>query len=223
MKVNRWFLVILALLLADWRVVAQSLTDEAEQRARDLLRETVKQRETPKPAPIYTSNPAPPPAVPEGRELAPTGKAKRPLNYAELEQAYLSGKISARQFQKSLETGTQEPAPIITSQTPAKVVRQETPQPGTMTPTPKPAAAPKPEVKAEDASASPLNDVEKKMDELLRLKAARDQAAANAAAASTNSAPKTKRERMDALLKLYINGKVSEADYKAKRDKLITE
>jgi len=66
------------------------------------------------------------------------------------------------------------------------------------------------------------------MDELLRLKAAREQAAlTNALAASaTNSAaaaPKTKRQRLDELLKLYIENKIPEAEYNEKRSKIIAE
>ncbi len=63
------------------------------------------------------------------------------------------------------------------------------------------------------------------MDELLRLKAARENTnLPNAATNNANApAPKTKRERLDALLKLYIDGKLSDAEYKEKRAKLISE
>jgi hypothetical protein len=69
-----------------------------------------------------------------------------------------------------------------------------------------------------------FNEIEAKMEELLLLKAARDKAS------STNSLPervaggeqsRTKRQRLDDLLRQYIGGKLAEPDYNAKRDAII--
>ena len=71
-----------------------------------------------------------------------------------------------------------------------------------------------------------LSEVEARIDEMLRKKAEREKAAVNTAAPTTNSpakTPLTKRQRMDALLKQMIDGKISEADYSAQRAKLLAE
>src|SRR5262249_3462136 len=73
-----------------------------------------------------------------------------------------------------------------------------------------------------------LSEVEKKMDELLRLKAARETAAqtnlaAPAPSAAVPAAPKTKREKLNEMLRLVIAGKMTEAEYNAKRNQLINE
>jgi hypothetical protein len=71
--------------------------------------------------------------------------------------------------------------------------------------------------------------VEKKMEELVRLKTEREKAVqTNAAPAtgtntSTVAGPKTKRQRLDELLRLYIDGKISEAEYMGKRAKVVAE
>jgi len=76
---------------------------------------------------------------------------------------------------------------------------------------------------------SSLSDLEKKMDELLRLKAIREAAATNNAASNTATSapgpvvPKSKRDRLNDLLKLYIDGKIQDAEYKEQRAKLVTE
>jgi hypothetical protein len=221
MSVNYRTLVVVAMLLANWRVAAQTLSEEAEQKARDLLRVTVQARETLKSATTH-STPTPPPAAPQERGTTTTAKTGRPLNYAELEQAYLAGRISARQFQRYLETGTQPQLPTASATRPRPGAAPNVMPPST--PTPEPGATANTEVKAEDPGAATISEVEKKMDELLRLKAERERAEEKSALSITNPLTgkvKTKREQMDDLLKLYIGGKMSEADYKAKRDKLV--
>ena len=66
-----------------------------------------------------------------------------------------------------------------------------------------------------------ITDVEGKIRELEKLKEAREKA--NTTNAPAASAPKTKREKLDALLKQFVDGKVSDADYKAQRQKIIAE
>jgi len=91
-----------------------------------------------------------------------------------------------------------------------------------------PAAVQAPTVgKADPAGKSALAEVEAKMEELLLLKAAREKAALTNAMAATNGAAKptaqTKRQRLDELLKLYIEGKIPETEYRARRTKILAE
>lgn len=175
----------------------------------------------------------------------------RATSLVELERLYLDGKITARQFQKYLQqyeqTGARveepppttpapltpapsprAPAPVASIPAPATArppaatgapSRTNTPSRRAPTPTPAPAVA----VRQHPDQAA-LSEVEKKMDELIKAKAARD--ATNAAHTATNAAaagPKTQRQRLDELLRLYIEGKVSEAEYKERREKIIAE
>ena len=95
------------------------------------------------------------------------------------------------------------------------------------TPSSKPAAPAGRTVPEPDQSK--LSEVEKKMDELLALKAARERAAATNRAPdlSTNSAapagPKSKRDRLNDLLRLVVEGKITDAEYKEKRSKIVSE
>ena len=71
------------------------------------------------------------------------------------------------------------------------------------------------------SAAAELTNAEAKIRELLQQKEARDKAAR--AADSDKAEPKTKRERLDQLLKLYLNGKISQAEYDQQRAKLIAQ
>jgi len=202
-----------------WNVVALGApaqsTNDAQQRALDVLRQTMdglQQKPTP------------------NRRTAPA--TVREPTFAEVEQLYLHGKITAKEFQKYLEDHKLDPAKLATS-------RKETNTFGSVQSTP--AFKPDTSGKAREAQTNSseavqpppdqpgLSELEKKMDELLRLKAARENGAATngvskaPTSAAIPPAPKTKRERLDALLKLYIDGKIPEADYKDKRAKLIAE
>ena len=204
MKNQKAFLILLGLASVAAPLPAQQQTNDPQQRAVEMLRQIITERERRRgetlPAPAKVS---PPPKAPV--KTGPT--------FVEIEQQYLQGKITAKQFQQYLRDHNLTPPPKTTVPTDSdaaarEVLRQQSP--GT---SPEQAA---------------LTDVEKKMDELLRLKAAREQAAlTNALAASaTNSAaaaPKTKRQRLDELLKLYIENKIPEAEYNEKRSKIIAE
>jgi len=89
------------------------------------------------------------------------------------------------------------------------------------------AATPKGDTAGSPAGKSALSEVEAKMEELLRLKAAREKAALTNAMAATNGAAKptaqTKRQRLDELLKLYVEGKIPETEYRARRAKILAE
>lgn len=82
-----------------------------------------------------------------------------------------------------------------------------------------PAAAGKVIEPASEPANPAITDVESKIRELEQAKAAREKAT-NAPPAS---APKTKREKLDALLKQFVEGKISDTEYKERRAKLITE
>jgi hypothetical protein len=152
---------------------------------------------------------------------------------AELERLYLDGKITAKQFQKYLQqheqqqqtaaARTPEPAPATVAVRPSPPVKQA-PPPKTVSPSarraPPPAATASPDQTA-------ISEVERKMDELIQAKALRDQQATNALNTATNAAavtgPKTQRQKLDDLLRFYIEGKVSDAEYKERREKILAE
>ena len=165
----------------------------------------------------------------------------------ELENQYLEGKLTAKQFQKALDNLRQEERrrpPVETAAAAASVKKPAAgasapasagaPSAG-VAPPPKPATAPAPAAAASQAAApgtSPsgqpksVSEVESKLEEMLRLKEARDKAALTNAVAGTNAAPAgpmTKRQKLDAILKQYVNGQISEADYNAKRAKIVAE
>ena len=154
--------------------------------------------------PPAPANPAAPPPV--------VGDSASSRSFAEMERMYLDGKISAKEFQKYLRdqklrpvqgegplpatAKPVKPAPTLTD-TNAPVLTPVGPSPGTMT------------------------DVEKRLDELIRAQEAREKAATNKV--STTTGPKTKREKLDDLLKQLVEGKISDEDYKAQREKILAE
>jgi hypothetical protein len=64
-----------------------------------------------------------------------------------------------------------------------------------------------------------------RLNELLRLKEARDRAEQIKAMKATNSLSglQTKRQRLDDLLRENIEGKISDEDYKARREAILAE
>ena len=98
--------------------------------------------------------------------------------------------------------------------------RQEAATPTPVQPAPirPPAAAP---VNTPDQAA--ISDVERKADELIRLKEAREQQKTNVAPAAVSQGPKTKRQRLDDLLRQFIDGKLTDAEYQERREKIISE
>jgi len=189
---------------------APPLTEE-QRKAQELLRQTVEERQkkaqsAPAPAPVSQTN------------------AVVQMTQAEMEQQYLAGKITAKQFQQYLR---QQPS-FGTRMTPEQqnkavdllrtLTGKTNPPPTAATATK--GAATKPEPAPEPATPE-IVDVEGKIKELERLKEAREKSqVTNAPAAAT--APKTKREKLDALLKQFVDGKLSEAEYKEQRKKIIT-
>lgn len=71
-----------------------------------------------------------------------------------------------------------------------------------------------------------ISEVETRLDEMLRQKAEREKAALTNATNATNNVPatpQTKRQRLDALLKQLIDGKIPEAEYNEQRAKILAE
>ena len=206
---------------------AQAPTNDPQARAVEVLRQTVAGREG-KPA---AATPAP--AATVGPEVIPP----------ELEQQYLTGKITAKEFQRALqESRKNPPKPVVVARTNDPRVLES------LRSAPPPAAVPKtvyttvepvrgatglaPRIVPSDepkpveppplspAAQSQFSEVEKKMDELMRLKAEREQSQTNTPAATT-AQPKTKRERLDDLLRQLVAGKITETQYKEQREKVV--
>lgn len=198
------FVTLLGAAFADQPPPAQLTEDQ--RKAQELLKKTVEERQ-------------------RASAQAQTNVVPR-LTQAEMEQQYIAGKITAKQFQQYLR---QQPAtrPQLSPEKQAEALNMLRTLTGkTNTPPPadvgKAAAAPKSENPPPGEPATPaIVDVESKIRELEKLKEAREKASGTNAPAV--SVPKTKREKLDALLKQFVEGKISEADYKAQRAKLIAE
>jgi Sec-independent protein translocase protein TatA len=130
-------------------------------------------------------------------------------SFAEMEQMYLDGRITAKEFQKYLQNIRLKP--LKTEPAPPATTNVAAAAPVTNAPVlPTVGTAP-------DA----MTDVERKLDELIRAQEAREKAATNQAPATTG--PKTKRQRLDDLLKQLVEGKISDEDYKSQRAKIMAE
>ena len=163
---------------------------------------------------------------------------------ADLERQYLAGRLSAKQYQKALDQLDKEEQKHAAEL--EKQRKREAQQAAKAAAAAAAAAAAKKPAEAKAPVTAPappllaatnapaeqtleqkkLSEVEARIDEMLRKKAEREKAAVNTAAPTTNSpakTPLTKRQRMDALLKQMIDGKISEADYSAQRAKLLAE
>lgn len=173
--------------------------------------------------------------IPATTNAVPTKPTK-----ADLEKQYLAGQLSAKQYQKALdqlEKDEQKRASELEKQ--RKREAQQAAKSAAAAAAAKPADAKQATTVKQSApivvtnaptgqtlEQKKLADVEARIDEMLRKKADREKAALSNAASPTNNTaktPLTKRQRMDALLKQMIDGKISEADYAAQRSKLLAE
>src|SRR6185503_17312284 len=125
------------------------------------------------------------------------------------------GKITARQYQKYLNELKSRPTEETTPASSKAAV--PTNNPSVMRP---PTNAPT--VTLPPAKNDQITAVETKMDELLKAKAAREKAATNTAP-TLSTGPKTKRDRLNELLRLYIEGKITEPEMNERRAKIIAE
>jgi hypothetical protein len=164
--------------------------------------------------------------------VAPGTNALRRPTLAEIERQYLDGKISARDFQKFLQTYRAQPRPAqpvaaVTNDVHARalaVLHNSKPNvaanpqgPALTEPLPDPAGA------TNEANAAVIQDVETKIDELIRLKQAREQPTNSTVTVTNLPAGVTKRQRLDSALRLHIEGKLSDAEYKQLREKILLE
>jgi hypothetical protein len=205
-------------------LAAQTQTNDNQQKALEVLRKTIDNIEAGQPA--------------QGNQKV---RPAHEPSFAQAEQLYLQGKMSAKDFQKYLDQHKLESGKSSSAEAQARaleVLRKELnkTEPSQSTApmvVPKPEAAPPPAEAATPEQPGPppasLSEVERKMDELLRLKAAREeQARTNAASntltnSATPAAPKTKRERLNDLLRLVVDGKITDAEYKEQRSKILSE
>ena len=99
---------------------------------------------------------------------------------------------------------------------PIRTLKVVAPEPAIATPPP----VPNPNLKK-------LSDVDLKIEEMMQRKLERDKAAAAAAAAlptsNPNGAPLSKRQRLDLLLRQVVEGKLTDEEYKAAREKIAVE
>jgi len=207
---------------------AQVQTNDAQQKALEVLRKAIESM--------------------EAKPLTPGKAIPRPSperSFADTEQLFLQDKITGREFKKYLDGHKLDPAKILSEEAQAKTSKtinqasgkSEASQTG-LASAGSPKTDPPPARAKETFSSKPteassdqgnLTELEKKMDELLRLKAAREKQAGTNVLANTASnspariAPKTKRERLNELLLLVVQGKITDAEYKEKRAKLINE
>jgi hypothetical protein len=158
---------------------------------------------------------------------------------AEMERMYLDGKTTAREFQRFLQT-YKAPPPVAAAPKPAttatndvharalEMLRKTTPNvaanpQGAAIKEPLPEPVPADGGTNQGPKAAALQEVESKLDELLRLKQAREQTNSTAVSTNAPAGPKTKRDRLDEALRLYIQGKLSDAEYKERRAKILAE
>jgi len=172
-----------------------------------------------------------PAPVTQAPVAAGTNAIRRPT-LAEIERQYLDGKISARDFQKFLQTYRAQPRPAqpaaaVTNDVHARALAvlhnakpnvAANPQgPAITEPLPDPPGV------TNDANVAVIQDVETKIDELIRLKQAREQPTNKTAILTNVPAGVSKRQRLDSALRLHIEGKLSDAEYKKLREQILLE
>jgi hypothetical protein len=173
--------------------------------------------------------PAPPVTQPP---VAPGTNTLRRPTLAEVERQYLDGKITAREFQKFLQTYRAQPrfappAAAVTNDVHARALAvlhnakpnvAANPQgPALTEPLPDPPGV------TNDANTAVIQDVETKIDQLIRLKQAREQPTNTSTVITNIPAGVSKRQRLDSALRLYIEGKLSDPEYKKLREQILLE
>ena len=208
MKRVSFFLAVL--LLGSLGSRAQS-TPEERQKVLDDLRKRVAEE---------SANPRSSLYPPSSAQLAQAGEMQRRVpSYAEMEALYLNGKVTLRQYERYLKDHPIDPAArnqvVNPVATPGKAAPLAT-QPAIVTPAQPVVTIPPPS----EQTPGQLNEVEAKMEELIRQKEAREKAQKNAAPAPE---PKTKRDKLNLLLKLYVDEKITEQEYNERRAKILDE
>ncbi len=220
--VKRAWFVFAAVVLSGTAGFPQQQTNDVESEAMKVLRRAMQDfQKNPRAATKAATEAArsgQPSSAPVPANVTPTPQPPAPVapstaqpepSFAQMEQMYLDGKISAKDFQKYLQR--QKLRPVTTGETaPVSPVKPPPTAAVTNAPTLPPPADP-----------SAVTDVEKKLDELIRAQAEREKASTNRV--STPTGPKTKRQKLDDLLKQLVDGKISDEDYKAQRAKVLAE
>jgi hypothetical protein len=197
----------------------QQQTNEVESEATQVLRRAMEDyKKNPRAAAKAATEAARAGQAPLPGDVAPAtnapagaapASAKPEPSFAEMEQMYLDGKISAKDFQKYLQNQKLKP---VRAGGPAPVVSAKPAATATVT---NATSLPPP------ADPAAVTDVEKKLDDLIRAQAEREKASTNQV--STPTGPKTKRQKLDDLLKQLVDGKISDEDYKTQRAKVLAE
>ncbi|MBK8000217.1 MAG: hypothetical protein IPK15_16220 [Verrucomicrobia bacterium] len=170
------------------------------------------------------------------RMPTPTNAVAGRLTKADLEKQYLAGQLTAKQYQKALDQLEKDEQKRA-----AELEKQRKRDAQLAAKTNSQAAAKSAITAARTNSAKPvitattnapveltpeqkkLADVEARIDAMMRQKAEREKAAAASATNNAAKAPQTKRERLNALLKQMIDGKISETEYSSQRSKILAE
>lgn len=228
-----WILLATTLSLGSLR--AETPVEERQRKALEILRKAMAERQR------KSGGKSPAPA---------TSRTKAPeQTFEEIEQQYLQGKITPKQFQKYIHDHPDQlpntlPTLGSSSATPGNARPNTVASPivsSSKLPAPAPVqrAAPSTSAGAKDKTgkteATPeqkaaLAEIEAKMEELERLKAAREKAqqaervqTVPPVQASPSASAKPQRERLNDLLKLLIDSKITDAEYKARRAKILAE
>lgn len=237
---HRAALILTIGLVASWPARGQTQTNDPWAEARNVLDRTIQELlQDPDAADRVRASiaasakaaastqaaqpPAPgvaPTGVPAGPTAPPQVAPPQPeRSFAEMERLYLDGKISAKEFQKYLRNQKLRPVmaqPSLTTPAP----------PGPTPPASVPAA---PTVTATNVPTAPppspaegtLTEVERRLDEIIQAHEARQKAATNQPAGPPEL--KTKRQKLDYILRQLVEGKISEEEYKAQRQKILAE
>ncbi len=192
-------------------------TNDVQAQAVELLRRVIKEQQQNPNRVIRT------PVVPGSATGAPG--ALRP-DQAELERQFLDGRISAKEFQKALEDLERNPPPPAPKPAPKAVVKDPALSPKAASNSPGKIITNAPATVVSTPEDAPeqktLSDVEAKIDEILAKRRAQVEASkTNGAPAAAG--PLTKRQKLDALLRAVIQGKLTDAEYKVEREKILAQ
>jgi hypothetical protein len=174
--------------------------------------------------------------VTEAQTLVTTNYSTRPtLTFEEIENLYVDGKITAREFQAHvnvLRTAAPPPTAQEVQEQALQMLRNHDADPA-KNPPPGPAITIE-HVDRTPAQASPpveriaedFDEIVSKVDDLIKSKEDRDKEQAEQLNVNANSGAekaKTKRERLNDLLRLHIYGTLSKEEYEAQRALIIAE
>jgi hypothetical protein len=149
------------------------------------------------------------------QEKKPGTNSPSPLQsiYNDIERQYLGGELTARQFMlinQELELYARTNLDARTLSILPQQLRARFSAEGAAVGT-----------NAPNAEEAAFTDIEKKIDELMVRNAQLQKSAATNAPSAAE--PKTKREKLDQLLRLFISDKLTKQEYEAQRAKILAE